>query len=110
MLSLPYALPILSDPEVEGPGSAGRRLCEARRRADLGLAEPARHPRRHGGRGVGRVPRRRNPGSLSFAGREDQRQAYRSEEHTSELQSLMRSSYTVFCLKKKKQNETKPYI
>src|SRR3546814_108376 len=27
----------------------------------------------------------------------------RSEEHTSELQSLMRSSYDVFCLKKKKQ-------
>src|SRR3546814_7388488 len=30
----------------------------------------------------------------------------RSEEHTSELQSLMRISYAVFCLKKKK-NETK---
>src|SRR3546814_1974901 len=29
---------------------------------------------------------------------------YRSEEHTSELQSLMRISYAVFCLKKKKQN------
>src|SRR3546814_2364145 len=28
---------------------------------------------------------------------------YRSEEHTSELQSLMRISYAVFCLKKKKQ-------
>src|SRR3546814_7325498 len=28
----------------------------------------------------------------------------RSEEHTSELQSLMRNSYAVFCLKKKKQN------
>src|SRR3546814_4372629 len=28
----------------------------------------------------------------------------RSEEHTSELQSLMRSSYAVFCLKKKKRN------
>src|SRR3546814_2025356 len=28
--------------------------------------------------------------------------APRSEEHTSELQSLMRSSYAVFCLKKKK--------
>src|SRR3546814_5053769 len=27
---------------------------------------------------------------------------YRSEEHTSELQSLMRNSYAVFCLKKKK--------
>src|SRR3546814_9648174 len=29
----------------------------------------------------------------------------RSEEHTSELQSLMRISYAVFCLKKKKQKE-----
>src|SRR3546814_5594653 len=31
----------------------------------------------------------------------------RSEEHTSELQSLMRISYAVFCLKKKKTNEDK---
>src|SRR3546814_3455932 len=31
----------------------------------------------------------------------------RSEEHTSELQSLMRISYAVFCLKKKKQNNKK---
>src|SRR3546814_1435423 len=30
--------------------------------------------------------------------------AVRSEEHTSELQSLMRISYAVFCLKKKKNN------
>src|SRR3546814_8827887 len=30
----------------------------------------------------------------------------RSEEHTSELQSLMRISYAVFCLKKKKQQST----
>src|SRR3546814_2926961 len=29
----------------------------------------------------------------------------RSEEHTSELQSLMRNSYAVFCLKKKKYHE-----
>src|SRR3546814_7642692 len=31
----------------------------------------------------------------------------RSEEHTSELQSLMRISYAVFCLKKKKYDKTK---
>src|SRR3546814_9953129 len=31
----------------------------------------------------------------------------RSEEHTSELQSLMRISYAVFCLKKKKKTTTK---
>src|SRR3546814_8794133 len=30
----------------------------------------------------------------------------RSEEHTSELQSLMRNSYDVFCLKKKKKQQT----
>src|SRR3546814_10322595 len=30
----------------------------------------------------------------------------RSEEHTSELQSLMRNSYAVFCLKKKNKNTT----
>src|SRR3546814_9770246 len=34
--------------------------------------------------------------------------AFRSEEHTSELQSLMRISYAVFCLKKKKQITQKP--
>src|SRR3546814_10714999 len=33
-------------------------------------------------------------------------QGQRSEEHTSELQSLMRISYAVFCLKKKKQMTT----
>src|SRR3546814_9316477 len=32
--------------------------------------------------------------------------AHRSEEHTSELQSLMRISYAVFCLKKKKNKKT----
>src|SRR3546814_9257391 len=32
---------------------------------------------------------------------------WRSEEHTSELQSLMRISYAVFCLKKKRSNETR---
>src|SRR3546814_6200988 len=31
---------------------------------------------------------------------------FRSEEHTSELQSLMRISYAVFCLKKKKKQQT----
>src|SRR3546814_9381479 len=35
--------------------------------------------------------------------------AGRSEEHTSELQSLMRISYAVFCLKKKTQEDTKTH-
>src|SRR3546814_1405563 len=34
----------------------------------------------------------------------------RSEEHTSELQSLMRISYAVFCLQKKKYNQNDMYI
>src|SRR3546814_1254314 len=37
------------------------------------------------------------------AGEAAEEEAERSEEHTSELQSLMRISYAVFCLKKKKQ-------
>src|SRR3546814_5957018 len=36
--------------------------------------------------------------------RSDDRKPKRSEEHTSELQSLMRISYAVFCLKKNKNN------
>src|SRR3546814_5455284 len=39
-------------------------------------------------------------GPLAYFG---QMLSYRSEEHTSELQSLMRISYAVFCLKKKKK-------
>src|SRR3546814_5712101 len=42
------------------------------------------------------------PHSASFAGISE---SSRSEEHTSELQSLMRISYAVFCLKKKKINK-----
>src|SRR3546814_9430730 len=40
-------------------------------------------------------------GARLYHERQD-RKAARSEEHTSELQSLMRISYAVFCLKKKK--------
>src|SRR3546814_1565228 len=42
-------------------------------------------------------------GVVGFADAEHVLGALRSEEHTSELQSLMRISYAVFCLKKKKQ-------
>src|SRR3546814_2607871 len=35
-------------------------------------------------------------------------QSFRSEEHTSELQSLMRISYAVFCLKKKNDTQQQP--
>src|SRR3546814_6097465 len=40
------------------------------------------------------------------AGRDTKVVVARSEEHTSELQSLMRISYAVFCLKKKKKLNT----
>src|SRR3546814_10840730 len=39
-----------------------------------------------------------------------QGRVWRSEEHTSELQSLMRISYAVFCLKKKHQNTANIYL
>src|SRR3546814_1510464 len=38
-----------------------------------------------------------------------ERTTHRSEEHTSELQSLMRISYAVFCLNKKKQTNNTTY-
>src|SRR3546814_3177098 len=63
-----------SPARVEAPGRPSRRRGAPAR-------EDPETPRHHGGR-----PRARA----------------RSEEHTSELQSLMRISYAVFCLKKKK--------
>src|SRR3546814_1213069 len=60
------------------------RITAPPRRAD---AQPAG---RRGG-----IRRQRTPGTGEWR---------RSEEHTSELQSLMRISYAVFCLKKKKKN------
>src|SRR3546814_3729564 len=57
------------------------------------------------------LPVRRRSGGSQQSGEASRRDARlvdlaRSEEHTSELQSLMRISYAVFCLKKKKQNQT----
>src|SRR3546814_7025001 len=81
----------------------------------------ARHAPRPGGRPPRRLGARRAPGARRLrrprtAGprvghRGDGPQAAghrgrRSEEHTSELQSLMRISYAVFCLKKKKRRHT----
>src|SRR3546814_11141174 len=40
---------------------------------------------------------------------QDEGEIGRSEEHTSELQSLMRISYAVFCLKKKKEKQEQKY-
>src|SRR3546814_3430390 len=44
------------------------------------------------------------PGPAPQPSKARTRSGSRSEEHTSELQSLMRISYAVFCLKKKKDN------
>src|SRR3546814_1050439 len=62
-----------------------------------------------------RLKRRHNVGFIvvdylqllqgSSKGGDNRVQEIRSEEHTSELQSLMRISYAVFCLKKKKQQK-----
>src|SRR3546814_10373960 len=83
---------------------------------DAGIVDPdllridahARHRPAH------RVRHREQPGGIvGGALHHLPRAPARSEEHTSELQSLMRNSYAVFCLKKKKQlsetkNATKP--
>src|SRR3546814_8419458 len=71
---------------------------------------PGRGPRQGRGRARGRPARRSAAGVCSCAEHSQDRLdlrwpgCSRSEEHTSELQSLMRISYAVFCLKKKKQH------
>src|SRR3546814_7676111 len=85
------------DRESENPPRTGHRPLG--RTADAGLAAAAvddplgRAPQGGGRRGRQRraLVRRRSVRTLWA----------RSEEHTSELQSLMRTSYAVFCLKKK---------
>src|SRR3546814_4136023 len=72
----PAAETPLLDPEVKG--------VDARRLADLKAEEAGRRWRKAA----------------------EARGEIRSEEHTSELQSLMRISYAVFCLKKNKQHNT----
>src|SRR3546814_8043769 len=57
--------------------------------------------------GVDRSVLGRQVANMAIAGQhlEIATEIFRSEEHTSELQSLMRISYAVFCLKKKKKKE-----
>src|SRR3546814_9983667 len=89
---------------------AGRRL-DVPTEQDVDLAQ-TRQSEKCPGPGVHRLrdqhrrrAQRALPAALRSRGRaQDQRLADgRSEEHTSELQSLMRISYDVFCLKKKKK-------
>src|SRR3546814_1618343 len=72
-------------------------LDEADRMLDMGFIRDVRKI-------VGALPPRRH--SLLFSATMPAEVA-RSEEHTSELQSLMRISYAVFCLKKKKNTKDK---
>src|SRR3546814_3313880 len=62
---------------------------------------------------VERLPRaaavHHEPRKLPAAGRVEALQRSRSEEHTSELQSLMRISYAVFCLNKKNTHKRTRY-
>src|SRR3546814_2174416 len=82
--------------------SVGRRARQAARRRAAAAAEG------QGGCGsAGRIDDRAAAGDRAAARRLEliergpDRIGIRSEEHTSELQSLMRISYAVFCLKKK---------
>src|SRR3546814_6188395 len=107
-LSLHDALPIW--PPHDLSAAAGTRL-----RLGPGPGAAHRACRRHGGGGrghharLGPDARRRARCPLGALRRKPRRgpTALRSEEHTSELQSLMRISYAVFCLKKKKQQPNK---
>src|SRR3546814_6890984 len=87
-------------PPLAGEDGRGRRrdaASEARTAAGPRLeASPARHERPSpacGGGWEGATPGHSSHMPVN---------AVRSEEHTSELQSLMRISYAVFCLQKKK--------
>src|SRR3546814_2923796 len=72
-----------------------------------GSITPCRTDRRTRDRHSSAALRRRSAAARRGTGAGDPRVAcgpHRSEEHTSELQSLMRISYAVFCLKKKNNN------
>ena len=67
------------DPQGQAHLGAGRRLRPGGRPADGRQPRAARHPARAGRRGAGQLPDQRDPGGLSAAGREDQRQAHRGD-------------------------------
>src|SRR3546814_3420394 len=81
--------------------TAGAEGVEARPRVDL-VCQVARSVD-HGERASVVVNERASEQAVVFAAHDAD---VRSEEHTSELQSLMRISYAVFCLKKKNNKKT----
>src|SRR3546814_7703039 len=96
------ALPIWADAgDVLEPAAAACLLPAAAVAGDreaVGLVAHLLDQLQAGGCGTGM----QLPGRLPADARQQQGLVARSEEHTSELQSLMRISYAVFCLKKKK--------
>src|SRR3546814_7946401 len=89
-----------SDPRRrrDRPGGRSGRVRDHPRAERVGQDHPAQHDRRPRPPDPGADLARRARRNLDQGGRAQRR----SEEHTSELQSLMRNSYAVFCLKKKK--------
>src|SRR3546814_9178260 len=74
----------------------------------IGADFPRRADHRHGHAGGQRGGGLRRHAGAPAPGQEHSRG--RSEEHTSELQSLMRISYAVFCLKKKNKTNTRKEV
>src|SRR3546814_7316567 len=103
---VPAGLWRVDDPPIAGRGGIEIERAEARyaKRLMIPLAENrANCGQRLVGRGGGQFHHR--PDVVRLGSRDAHAfGAARSEEHTSELQSLMRISYAVFCLKKKKHN------
>src|SRR3546814_3615728 len=94
-----------ADPAAEDPAQHRGRGPPARP-ADRHLGGGAAGARTHPGRTLQPAAAgRRVPQAFAGADHPGARSAARSEEHTSELQSLMRISYAVFCLKKKNKSE-----
>src|SRR3546814_9767120 len=83
---------------AEGPGRAAVDDARGRGQRDRAGAGVGQRRMRH---------RSARDAAQGSHGRLDLRVGDRSEEHTSELKSLMRTSYAVFCLKKNKQPHIK---
>src|SRR3546814_6386304 len=84
-------------------GSKGATVYVTGRAAEGALEEAAREVTEQGGKGIAIACDHRNDDQVKSLFERVNADA-RSEEHTSELQSLMRISYAVFCLKKQKRN------
>src|SRR3546814_8645686 len=90
--------------DAESIIALGPNAPECRRRRPFGPSSTAVGRQRSPSMPAGRVQGGPMPKKAIIHGQKTyQNRTFRSEEHTSELQSLMRISYAVFCLKKKKK-------